>query len=104
MRLVYSARSLDDVFFRAELDSVAADDAAAVFITLTGDSPPTWTGHRGRVDGELLGEVGWPPSSGGPRCYVCGPTPFVEAVAGALVAIGHEPTAVKTERFGPSGG
>ena len=104
MRLVYSARSLDDVFYRAELDVAAADHSAAVFITLTRDSPPKWTGRTGRVDGELLGEVGWAPSSTGPRCYVCGPTPFVEAVAGALVAIGHPPTAVKTERFGPSGG
>jgi ferredoxin-NADP reductase len=36
--------------------------------------------------------------------YVCGPTPFVEAVATALVQLGHEPLRIKTERFGPTGG
>jgi ferredoxin-NADP reductase len=28
----------------------------------------------------------------------------VEAVAAALVALGHDPARVKTERFGPTGG
>jgi ferredoxin-NADP reductase len=35
--------------------------------------------------------------------FVCGPTPMVEAVATALVAVGHDPARVRTERFGPSG-
>jgi ferredoxin-NADP reductase len=39
-----------------------------------------------------------------PRFYTCGPTPFVEAVAEALVRLGHEARAIKTERFGPTGG
>jgi ferredoxin-NADP reductase len=38
-----------------------------------------------------------------PTSFVCGPTGFVEAVADILVAQGHEPGRVKTERFGPSG-
>jgi ferredoxin-NADP reductase len=39
-----------------------------------------------------------------PHCYVCGPTAFVEAVADALVGLGHEPGRIRTERFGPTGG
>ena len=39
-----------------------------------------------------------------PRIFVCGPTPFVEAVANALTALGHDPARIKTERFGPTGG
>ncbi len=38
-----------------------------------------------------------------PRIFVCGPTPLVEAAAGALRDIGHEPKLIKTERFGPTG-
>jgi ferredoxin-NADP reductase len=34
---------------------------------------------------------------------VCGPTPFVEAVANALTGLGHDPGRIKTERFGPTG-
>jgi ferredoxin-NADP reductase len=55
------------------------------------------------VDAEMLAEVGPSPAEL-PGVYVCGPTPFVEAVAGALVQLGHEPHRVKTERFGPTGG
>jgi ferredoxin-NADP reductase len=34
---------------------------------------------------------------------VCGPTPFVEAVAEGLVGLGYPPQHVKTERFGATG-
>ena len=36
----------------------------------------------------------------GPRVYVCGPTGFVESVANDLVALGHDPASIRTERFG----
>ena len=39
-----------------------------------------------------------------PASFVCGPTPLVEAVASALVRLGHAPPTIKTERFGPTGG
>jgi hypothetical protein len=39
-----------------------------------------------------------------PLNFLCGPTPLVEAVATALVDVGHDPTRVKSERFGPTGG
>jgi ferredoxin-NADP reductase len=51
----------------------------------------------------MLAEVGFPPAAA-PKIFVCGPTPMVEAVAEALVGLGHEPHRVKTERFGATGG
>ena len=39
-----------------------------------------------------------------PMTFVCGPTSFVESVAGGLVLLGYPPNTVKTERFGPTGG
>jgi ferredoxin-NADP reductase len=39
-----------------------------------------------------------------PSAFICGPTPFVESVAAALVILGYSPASVKTERFGPTGG
>ncbi|MGH9031805.1 MAG: ferredoxin reductase [Acidimicrobiia bacterium] len=101
MHLVYSARTAEDLLYRDELMELA-DGHRAVTITLTREVPAQWGGRRGRVDAALLGEVGWPPSSE-PRCFVCGPTSFVEAAADALVAIGHQPVHIKTERFGPTG-
>jgi ferredoxin-NADP reductase len=102
MHLVYSARTLGDVIYRRELEELAGPHRA-VTLTLTRESSPDWAGRRGRVDADMLAELGWPPSVR-PHCYICGPTPFVEAVANALVALGHDPARVKTERFGPTGG
>jgi ferredoxin-NADP reductase len=50
----------------------------------------------------MVEEVGWRPGER-PLAYVCGPTRLVEAVAGDLVALGHDPSRVRTERFGPTG-
>jgi ferredoxin-NADP reductase len=102
MQLVYSARTLDDVLYRDELRALTGGGHRAVTVTLTREQSSGWTGNRGRVDADLLAGVTWPPAVR-PHCYVCGPTPFVEAVSGDLVALGHEPSRVKTERFGPTG-
>jgi ferredoxin-NADP reductase len=102
MHLIYSARTSDEILYRHELQGLVGP-RRDVTITLTRESSPDWPGRRGRVDRDLLDETGWSPSSRA-RCYVCGPTPFVEATADALVALGHDPTNVRTERFGPTGG
>ena len=102
MRLLYSSRSWDDVIYRDELERLAAS-GLTVAHTLTRSQPPGWTGYERRVDAQMLEEVG-PGAGDHPHVYVCGPTPFVEAVAGALVGLGHEPLEIRTERFGPTGG
>ena len=102
MRLLYSARGWDDVIYRDELERLARDGLSVVH-TLTGSQPPGWNSYGRRVDAEMLAEVGPSPSER-PLAFVCGPTPFVEAVATALVELGHEPRRVKTERFGATGG
>jgi ferredoxin-NADP reductase len=101
VRMLYSSRSLDDVIYRAELQEPA--EGVEVVKTLTRMQPPDWTGYSRRVDAELLSEVVWPVEDD-PITYVCGPTSFVEAVAGGLVELGYPPRRVKTERFGATGG
>jgi ferredoxin-NADP reductase len=102
-RLLYSSRTWDDVIYRDELAALAAaDPSLEVRHTLTREADPAWTGFRRRIDRAMLEEVAWPAAER-PQMYVCGPTPMVEAVATTLVEVGHDPTRVKTERFGPSG-
>jgi ferredoxin-NADP reductase len=101
-RLLFSSRTWDDVIYRDELERLE-DDRLDVIHTLTRSRPPGWQGYARRVDREMLTEVGPPPSER-PHVYVCGPTPFVEAVAASLVELGHEPHHIKTERFGATGG
>jgi ferredoxin-NADP reductase len=102
VRLLYSARSLDDAIFREELLGLAGEKVD-VQIALTRAWPADWSGHHGRIDRALVDAVTWPPSAR-PRIYVCGPTAFVEAAAELLVESGHRPDGIKTERFGPTGG
>ena len=102
-RLLFSSRSLDEVIFREELERLEADDdGLTVTHTLTRAQPPGWAGYARRIDAVMLEEVGWRPGER-PLAFVCGPTRLVEAVAGNLVALGHDPHRVRTERFGPTG-
>jgi ferredoxin-NADP reductase len=102
VRLLYSERTLADVIYREELIGVEADHQGAdIRLTLTREQPAAWHGHVGRIDRALLEEVAWAPSER-PLTYVCGPTGLVEAVASTLVELGHEPSRIKTERFGPT--
>jgi ferredoxin-NADP reductase len=91
-RLLYSARTQADLIYQRELSGFDTT------ITLTREQ---WAGRTGRVDRELLEEVAWP-ATDHPLVYVCGPTGFAEAVADALVALGHDASRVRTERFGPT--
>ncbi len=96
-RLLYSSRSIQDVIYRNELDQYRGN--AEVWYTLTRRQPPGWGGFAGRVDDAMLARIAWPASQR-PLAFICGPTPFVEAVAELLVARHYPESRVKTERFG----
>jgi ferredoxin-NADP reductase len=103
-RLLYSSRTLEDVIYRSELEQLSSgEDSIAVWHTLTRAQPPGWTGYARRVDSAMLNEVAWPKERA-PAVFVCGPTGFVEEVAGSLVDAGYDPLWIKTERFGATGG
>lgn len=103
VRLLYTARTWEEVIYREELQRLADDSPEVqVAFTLTRSAPDGWRGYRRRIDRAMLEEVSWP-SSEMPRAYVCGPTPLVESVATLLVELGHDPVRVRTERFGPTG-
>ena len=101
-RLLLSARSFEDVLFRAELGMLTSD-GLTVHYTLTREQPADWTGFARRLDADMLVAVG-PEPSRGPLIFVCGPTAFVERAADLLVELGHKPAAIRAERFGPTGG
>jgi ferredoxin-NADP reductase len=103
-RLLVSSRTIEDLIYGHELASLeAANDGLEVFVTLTRGTPEGWDGFTRRIDNDMLEEVAWPPATHF-RTYVCGPTSFVETAADGLVALGHDPALIRTERFGPTGG
>jgi ferredoxin-NADP reductase len=97
--LLYSARTADDLLGMAEL----AESAATVTVTLTRGAPANWDGLTGRVDEAMLSTYTLPPNRR-PHVLVCGPTGFVETIARTLTTQGHDPSSIKTERFGATGG
>jgi len=100
--VLVSARSWDDVLYRDEL-ATHDENGVTVRYTLTREQPPGWSGWAGRVNVDMLRELGADPGAQ-LRVFVCGPTGFVEHVADLLVQLGRDPHAIKTERFGPTGG
>ena len=102
-KLLYSSRSADDIIYRDELDRMAVNrDGFDLVHALTRGAPAGWKGQTRRVDREMLAQWGFP-SAKEPQIFVCGPTSFVETVADQLVSLGHGESAIKTERFGPTG-
>ncbi len=95
-RMLSSVRRAADRFFAAELDAFAA--AGLPVDTVYSRETPDG-GRAGRLTRERLAEL-VPDIPGIERSYVCGPTPFVEAVAGWLVQLGQQPGTIRTERFG----
>ena len=101
VRLLYSARSMEDVIYREELGRLAGHELIDVHFTLTRERPVGWTGYRRRIDRDMLREIAWPPAEA-PLVYICGSAAFVEKTANGLVQLGHDPGRIRTERFGPT--
>jgi ferredoxin-NADP reductase len=102
-RLVYSVRSPADVYYARELAHLERDcDWLRVALIYTRAAAPQTARPPGRIGVGDLAVPGWTPDDG-LRIYVCGPTGFVESVTTKLIGQGHRPSAIRTERFGPSG-
>jgi len=113
VRLIYSVRSPADILYGPELSERARVSPLTLTCLYTRAAPAGMP--VGRINADVIAAAGWPPDSsprrmGGcpppipprPAVFVCGPTGFVEAAANLLVAAGHDPAVVKTERFGPT--
>lgn len=93
-RILSSVRRPSDQFFAAELARFA-EAGLRVDTVYTREGP----GAVGRLTRDRLAEL-IPDAASLERSYVCGPTPFVEAVASWLTELGHQPGTLRTERFG----
>jgi ferredoxin-NADP reductase len=101
--LIYSARSLAEIVYRDQLDTMARDDIDLRLVyALTREYPGDWNGHRGRINEALLAENSFSREQN-PTFFICGPAGFVEGISSMLVKFGFDSFAIKTERFGPSG-
>ncbi|TDO45378.1 ferredoxin-NADP reductase [Kribbella sp. VKM Ac-2527] len=102
VRLLYSVRRPASVIYVKDLKELAASEDVDLTFVYTREAP-AGEPRVGRIDAALLQAKAFAPADD-LTTYVCGPTPFVEAVADLLVTGGHDPARVRTERFGPTGG
>lgn len=132
VRLLYSARTPADVIYAGELSQrqrsfhpalrpESLPGQARGMKRVHGISPltvtylytrPGWAArgiapaadaqtYTTRLNATILADSGFPPAAH-PAIFVCGPSGFVEAASALLVAAGHAPGTIKTERFGPT--
>jgi ferredoxin-NADP reductase len=101
-RLIVSVRSSADLPYALELERLErSDPTLEVSRVITQPRGGELSGAR-RLDQRRLSELAFAPAVG-PSVFVCGPTGFVETVARGLVKLGHDPAAIRTERFGATG-
>jgi ferredoxin-NADP reductase len=108
VRLIYSARTPADVIYQDELSQRQRISPLTVTYLYTrsgwaarGIAPARDSrSYTTRLNAKILAETAFP-AAAYPATFVCGPSGFVEAAASLLVAAGHAPGAIKTERFGP---
>jgi ferredoxin-NADP reductase len=98
--LLYSCRTREEVIYHEELADIARSDRRfTLWITLTRDSAPGWSGAVGHIDlavvQRLLKDLGGTVDS-----FVCGSDAFVEAASALLMQAGQPAHAIRTERFG----
>ena len=101
-RLLYSARTYEQIIYGEELEILAKRNGLTVAYTLTRSQPGGWKGYTRRVDDAMLKEVSEPLGRDA-LAYICGPTALVEVAADGLERVGLPADRIRTERFGPSG-
>lgn len=102
--VVYSARNPDHIFYADELHRIATScERVTITYVFTRSGLPGDKREPGRLRPDDLPELSSSASTRQPRAYVCGPNGFVEAASQILLERGFPASAIRTERFGPTG-
>jgi ferredoxin-NADP reductase len=94
--LIYSARSIDEFAFRAELLALEAAARITSYFTITREERPDWIGKRGRISAELLQQA---LPSADSICLICGPPQLVIDATQLLMKLGVREDSILTEQY-----
>ena len=99
--LLHGARGWEDLALRDEMIDIAARDPAFHFVAATSRDAARRDGDFARrIDRPMLDAVLVRWQHRPRQVYVCGSTPFVEAVNTALLELGVAAQAIRAERYG----
>jgi NAD(P)H-flavin reductase len=94
--LFYSARTPDDFAFERELRGLAAAGEIELRQTVTRATDTDWTGARGRLNRDALGELVHDPAT---LCFVCGPPTLVDEMPAILTELGIPRQRIRIEEW-----
>jgi NAD(P)H-flavin reductase len=92
--VLYSARTPDDFAYENELRALADRGRIDLRQTITRSTAADWTGVRGRLTRDTLGDLVHDTAT---LCFVCGPTSLVDEVPRLLEAMGIALTRIRIE-------
>jgi ferredoxin-NADP reductase len=95
VRLLYANRDVDSVIFGRAIAGLAEREGPRVDVVHHLDV------EKGFVDAKAV-KAFLEPASPGAGFYLCGPTPFMDVVEGALLEAGVDPERIHIERFTPA--
>ena len=95
--LIYACKDLKNVIFGDELNQLARRHPNLhVTLVLSDESSEAWTGPRGFITAELLGQI---PEIRSRRIHLCGPPVMMDAVRSELGTLGIDPVSIHSELF-----
>ena len=95
--LFYSVRTPDEFAYEQELRGLATAGEIELRQTVTRATDTDWTGARGRLNREALGELVHDPAT---LCFVCGPPALVDEMPKILADLGIPRTRIRIEEWG----
>jgi len=94
--LFYSARTPDEFAFEQELRELADAGEIELRQTVTRATDTDWTGARGRLNRDALGELVHDPAT---LCFVCGPPALVDEMPAILTGLGIPRQRIRIEEW-----
>jgi glycine betaine catabolism B len=94
--LFYSVRTPDEFAYEAELRALAESGEIELRQTVTRASDSDWTGARGRLNRDALGELVHDPAT---LCFICGPPALVDEMPRILADLGIPRHRIKIEEW-----
>lgn len=98
VHLVLGFRTPADFIFEQEIAALQARNPNLHVTVTMSRADASWRGRTGRIDARVLAEA--VPDIASTLAYLCGPAPMMEAVKGALRALGMADEQIRVEAFG----
>jgi predicted ferric reductase len=95
--LMYGSKDYDGITFRDELDELS-ETLNLTLVHALERAPDNWDGETGFIDAAMVRRH-LPKQFRRFRCFICGPTPMMDAMEDALAAVGVPIDHIHSERF-----